>query len=90
MALSGTYKKSVELFIGEVERENSYITIKRQVITKTAVAHIDVLSERGGFLVDSIEIRDIPLDLEGGNYHTQIYNHLKTLPQFAGCVDVME
>lgn len=85
MALSGTYSKQVELFDGEVSRGDCYIKIRNMVASSSASANIDILSDKDGFLVDQVEIRDIPLDLAAENYHTQIYNHLKTLRSFEKC-----
>lgn len=87
MALTGTYSKKVDLFEGEVTREDCYIRIRNMVVNKIASANIDILSGRDGFIIDQIEIRNIPIDLKAENYHSQVYNHIKNMECFKYCED---
>jgi hypothetical protein len=71
----------------EITFNASYVRVTSIVGTKSKIGFTAVVLAR----VDGIEISrndySFQPDLTGGNFIQQAYNHLKTLPEFAGAVD---
>jgi hypothetical protein len=71
----------------EVIFENAYCKVNKQEGTKNIV-YFDVtfLTQKDGQKIGS-EIYQFTPDLSGANFIAQAYEHLKTLPEFAGAED---
>jgi hypothetical protein len=69
----------------EVNSMDAYIKVDTVQGTKSnVVAQVDYLVD--GQLVQKQTYSFVP-SMDGGNFIAQAYNHLKTLPQFAGATD---
>ena len=71
----------------EVIFANAYCKVNKQEGTKDIV-YFDVifLTQKDGQKIDA-KIYQFAPDLNGGNFIKQAYEHLKTLPEFAGATD---
>ena len=81
--------KIVELSVyGEkIILRNAYIKIDHVNGTKTQVqAKYVVYSNKDGEIVEEKYCNFMP-DMDGANFIKQAYEHLKTLPEFAGATD---
>lgn len=71
-----------------VSLENTYCKVSAVTGSKeTATATAVFLSAQDGFLYKKEEYQFVP-NMNGGNFIKQAYEHLKTLPEFAGAADV--
>ena len=67
--------------------ENCYYKVSQVSASKEkAVANVHAMTENGGSVIDRKEYIFVP-DLNGTNFIAQAYEHLKTLPEFAGATD---
>ena len=71
----------------EVIFANAYCKVNKQEGTKDIV-YFDVtfLTQKDGQKIDAKVYQFTP-DLSGSNFIRQAYDHLKTLPEFAGATD---
>jgi hypothetical protein len=66
---------------------NAYIKIDHVNGNKAQVkAKYVIYSDKNGDIVEEIYVDFVP-DMQGYNFIKQAYEHLKTLPEFAGAVD---
>jgi len=81
--------KIVEIVVyGEkIILRNAYVKIERVNGSKTQVqAKYVVYSTKDGEIVEEKYCDFIP-DMDGANFIKQAYEHLKTMPEFAGATD---
>lgn len=72
----------------DVVLENTYCKVSSIAATKEdATATVAFLSGPDGNLYKQKEYQFAP-NMDGGNFIKQAYEHLKTLPEFAGAADV--
>jgi hypothetical protein len=85
MALQKNYQVN---FHGKtVEFENCYFKISSIKGDKeTLTFSVDAMSAKDGSIIERSEYSFNP-SLSGNNFIAQAYNHLKTLPAFAGATD---
>lgn len=87
MALKNTYVKSDERFIGELKLPNAYYRIEHiSASKKSATCTVSVNSVNGDTAIETKYYSFVP-SMNDQNFIAQAYNHLKTLPEFAGAVD---
>lgn len=68
--------------------DNSYIKVSQIKANKeSAVAIVNFFIEKEGVLLKTENI-EFSINLDGANFIAQAYEHLKTLPEFAGAADV--
>jgi hypothetical protein len=87
-------KKTLQLtdnFGVDVELQDCYVRVSGLSGTKTAMtANVDIFKKPEGEFATVLlanQKHDFAPDLSGANFIVQAYNHLKTLPQYAGAVD---
>lgn len=86
MALTKSHKFETEF--GPVTVAECYIKVSMvEVNKKEGMANVSFYDKPNGKLLKAIIYR-VPHDLNGENALVQAYNHLKTLPDFAGALDV--
>jgi hypothetical protein len=84
MALKKTITRSA--FGQSVSVPDAYIRVESISGTKSMI-HADIaIATADGQRVDFLKIGFQP-NMDGGNFIKQAYEHLKTLPDFAGAVD---
>ena len=87
MALQKTLKL-IDSFGIEVEIKNAYIKVERVEVNKTggrATVFIFVDKDKPSIKTERFNYL---VDLTSSNFIAQAYNHLKTLPEYAGAIDV--
>jgi hypothetical protein len=85
MAIQKTY--ALKVCGKEVAFENAYCKVNKQEGTKNSVSFdVNFLTAKDGQIIDS-KIYQFTPDLSGSNFIRQAYDHLKTLPEFAGATD---
>lgn len=87
MALQMNYKTQ-DQFGNDVVLPNCYIKVSKVSGNKDTVsAYVDfIINENDGAALQHLH-RFSP-DMNGANFIKQAYEHLKTLPEFAGAADV--
>jgi hypothetical protein len=66
---------------------NAYIKVDQQEGTKEKVRFaVNAVTTKDGELIERKVYEFVP-NLDGGNFIAQAYEHLKTLPEFAGATD---
>jgi len=66
---------------------NSYIRVDKVIAGKSSmVASVGFYKTKDGATITT-QHHECPVNLDGGNFIKQAYDHLKTLPEFAGTVD---
>jgi len=75
-------------FLGQdISFNNAYIKVVKVNGDKTTItASVDTLTEANGQQISRVDYI-FSHDLNNGNVIAQAYQHLKTLPEFAGAVD---
>lgn len=87
MALKITITKTLPGFFGELIMQDAYCRIAEISGDKTHInATIHVAPSASEKPVQTMFVGLVP-NLEGGNFIAQAYEHIKTLPEFAGAVD---
>jgi hypothetical protein len=97
MCLSTTFKelkwrpkKNIALktnFDTDIVFERAYIKVRSINMSKNAAQmNVDFFSEANGKVLDMRQYNFVAT-LDGNNPIAQAYDHLKTLPEFAGAVD---
>lgn len=85
MALEKNYTLSIAG--KQVVFANAYIKVDQQEGTKEKVRFaVNVVTTKDGELIERKVYEFVP-NLDGGNFIAQAYEHLKTLPEFAGATD---
>ena len=71
----------------EIIFANAYCKVNKQDGNKNFVYFdVDFFTQKDGKKINSKTYQFVP-DMDGGNFIKQAYEHLKTLPDFAGAVD---
>lgn len=66
---------------------NAYIQVDQQEGTKERVRFaVNAVTRKDGELIER-KVYEFAPNLDGGNFIKQAYDHLKTLPEFAGAND---
>lgn len=66
---------------------NAYIRVDKVIAGKASmVASVAFYKAKDGAAITTQQ-HECPVDLDGGNFIKQAYEHIKTLPEFAGAVD---
>jgi hypothetical protein len=76
---------SVNAFNRNIEIPNAYIKVGNVVGNKSFIEFEVLFSENSAFIKK--ESHTFTPDMQGGNFIAQAYEHLKTLPEFAGAID---
>ena len=85
MAIQKTHKFNTEF--GSVTVAECYIKVSMVEVNKNeGMATVSFFDKPNGKLLQSV-IYAVPHDLNGSNALAQAYNHLKTMPEFAGATD---
>lgn len=85
MAIQKTHKFDTEF--GPVTVAECYIKVSMVEVNKSnGMANVSFFDKPNGKLLQT-KIYPVPHDLNGSNALMQSYNHLKTLPEFAGAID---
>ena len=85
MALSKNI--AVKAFGRTLNFDDAYIKVSNLTGSKDQVdAKICSFSAKNGELLETQYARFVP-NMDGGNFIKQAYEHLKTLPEFAGATD---
>ena len=88
MALQKNYVVTKDNFTGSLTASNAYFKVRDVTASKTSASMIvDVFTSQGGTGLDAIKYEFV-VSLDGNNFIAQAYEHLKTLPEFAGATDV--
>ena len=89
MALQKTFSKTQEPFNGQLEIPDAYWRVEKIEASKTESCFFVSVNKKTDNLVRLIEQKRyaFTVDLNGKNFIAQAYEHLKTLPEFAGAVD---
>jgi hypothetical protein len=85
MALKKTVEKVVAGFEGKLSAKDAYWKIESISGTKTE-QFVFVSAHSGGRIIDEFRSKFVP-NMDGPNFIRQGYDHLKTLPEFAGAED---
>ncbi len=85
MALRKTVEKTIAGFDGKLYAKDAYWKIESISGSKTE-QFISVSANSAGRVVDEFRSKFTP-NLDGPNFIKQAYEHLKTLPEFAGAED---
>jgi hypothetical protein len=87
MAIKKTIEKTAQGFQGKLFLENAYCKISKVEWSKQDTAVTVLIQESNSAAV--LESRHFVFtpNLDNGNIIAQAYNHLKTLPEFAGATD---
>jgi hypothetical protein len=87
MAIQKTLRISKSGFLGELVAENAYHKVVSVTANKqSASAHVAVFDKKDGVQLDSKFFEFHPM-MNNVNFIAQAYEHLKTLPEFAGATD---
>jgi endo-1,4-beta-mannosidase len=66
---------------------NAYIKVDQQEGTKEKIRFsVDAATQKDGEIIER-NVYEFTPNLGGGNFIKQAYDHLKTLPEFAGATD---
>ena len=85
MAIQKTHKFDTEF--GPVTVAECYIKVSMVEVNKVnGMANVSFYDKPNGKLLQT-KIYPVPNDLNGSNALAQAYNHLKTMPEFAGATD---
>ena len=85
MAIQNTQKFNTDF--GQVTVAECYIKVSIVEVNKVnGMANVSFYDKPSGKLLQT-KIYPVPHDLNGSNALAQAYNHLKTLPEFAGATD---
>jgi hypothetical protein len=85
MAIQKTHRFDTEF--GAVTVAECYIKVPMVEVNKSeGMATVSFFDKPNGKLLKSV-IYPMPHNLNGSNALAQAYNHLKTLPEFAGAID---
>jgi hypothetical protein len=85
MALNKNY--TLQIHDQSIVLSNAYCKVLRVLGTKNDLSYdVNVLDEKDGKSYQVLSFKFIP-DMDGGNFIAQAYEHLKTLPEFAGAAD---
>jgi hypothetical protein len=72
---------------GDIVVHGVYIKVDQVSASKQdGVANLRYFKSKDGDVLKEQQI-DFPVDIEGKNFIAQAYDHIKTLPEFAGTVD---
>jgi hypothetical protein len=67
--------------------DKAYIKVENVNCTKTnGKATVLVCKEKDGLVVQTLQVYFV-VDLQGNNFISQAYRHLKTLPEYADALD---
>tara|TARA_R100000951_G_scaffold16368_2_gene12858 strand:+ start:3909 stop:4169 length:261 start_codon:yes stop_codon:yes gene_type:complete len=73
---------------GSVTVPECYIKVSMVEVNKVnGMANVSFYDKPNGKLLET-KIYPVPHDLNGSNALEQAYSHLKTMPEFAGAIDV--
>ena len=89
MALSKTFTETKQHFDGALQIANAYWKVEQVIVSKThGIAVVSVSKDADGLKhqLFSQQFTFTP-NLNGSNFIAQAYDHLKTLPEFAGAID---
>ena len=85
MAIQKSHKFNTDF--GVVTVAECYIKVSMVEVNKSeGMANMSFFDKPNGKLLQT-KIYPVPHDLNGSNALAQAYNHLKTLPEFAGATD---
>jgi hypothetical protein len=85
MAIQKTHRFDTDF--GAVTVAECYIKVPMVEVNKSeGMANVSFFDKPNGKLLQT-KIYAVPHDLNGSNALSQAYNHLKTLPEFAGATD---
>jgi hypothetical protein len=86
MALKKTLKIKDNFGI-EITFDDAYIKVIHIHGTKDSLtAHVGIHIKKDEIQIDS-KVFEFSLTLDGKNFIAQAYDHLKTMPEFAGAID---
>jgi hypothetical protein len=87
MALIKTFEKTVSGFSGKLFVQNAYCKVNQITGSKDELTITVLIQEaKDGVIADTKHFLFNP-NLDGKNFIAQAYDHLKTLPEFAGAND---
>jgi hypothetical protein len=87
MAIKKDFSKTDQNLIGSLSAKDAYWKIVKFSGNKTRCdLTVDVYKEQNNGFIESQSFSFEP-SMNGGNFIKQGYEHLKTLPEFAGAVD---
>jgi hypothetical protein len=89
MALKKTYTQTQAPFNGALEIANAYWRVEQVTATKNEAQCVVTVNNQDGDNVVQVANKRYSFapDLAGKNFIAQAYDHLKTLPEFAGAID---
>ena len=86
MAISKTLKIKDNFEI-EIDFQNAYIKVDKVIASKELLKiQVSTYRAKDGARINSMAF-DCGVTLDGKNFIAQAYDHLKTLPEFAGATD---
>jgi len=89
MALKKTFTQTQAPFSGSLEIADAYWRIEQVIATKNEVQCVVTINKKDGDTIEQVTNKRYSFtpDLVGKNFIAQAYEHLKTLPEFAGAID---
>jgi hypothetical protein len=89
MALKKTFTQTQEPFSGSLEIADAYWRVEQVVATKSEAQCVVTINKKDGDSVEQVANKRYSFapKLDGRNFIAQAYEHLKTLPEFAGATD---
>jgi hypothetical protein len=87
MALKKNYVETRENFSGSLTASDAYWRVSKISGTKNNMTMFVNVSETSGRIQITEKMYSFVPDLNGKNFIAQAYEHLKTLPEFAGATD---
>jgi hypothetical protein len=89
MALQKTFTQTQAPFSGTLEIANAYWRVEQVIATKSEVQCVVTINKKDGDTIEQVTNKRYSFapDLAGKNFIAQAYEHLKTLPEFAGATD---
>lgn len=89
MALQKTFVKTQEPFSGSLEISDAYWRVEKVEASKEQAIAVVSVNKKDGELICMVDQKRYAFvaTLYGKNFISQAYDHLKTLPEFAGATD---
>jgi hypothetical protein len=89
MALQKTFTQTQAPFNGALEIADAYWRVEQVTATKNEAVCVVTVNKKDGDLLTQVSNKRYSFfpDLSGKNFIAQAYDHLKTLPEFAGATD---
>jgi hypothetical protein len=89
MALKKTFTQTQAPFSGSLEIADAYWRVEQVTATKNEAQCVVTINQKDGESIVQVSNKRYSFvpNLEGKNFIAQAYDHLKTLPEFAGAQD---